>query len=59
MVVAESEAAARDGAALMAVTYAELPAVMSIDDAIAAGSFYEVRRRAGCRASALWRQETC
>lgn len=52
MVVAETEAAARDGAALVAVTYADLPAVMSIDDAIDAGSFYEVRRACcGARAS--------
>ena len=53
MVVAETEAAARDGAALVAVTYAELPAIMSIDDAVDAGSFFEVRR-ARCGARAFW-----
>ena len=40
--VAESEAAAREGAAAVVVAYADLPAVMSIEDAIAAGSLYEV-----------------
>ena len=44
VVVAETEAAAREGAALVAVTYADLPAIMSIDDAVDAGSFFEVRR---------------
>lgn len=42
VVVAESEAAAREGAAAVVVAYADLPAVMSIEDAIAAGSLYEV-----------------
>ena len=40
--MAESEAAAREGAAAVVVAYADLPAVMSLEDAIAAGSLYEV-----------------
>ena len=45
VVVAGTEAAAREGAAAVAVQYADLPAVMSIDDAVAAGSMYEARAR--------------
>jgi xanthine dehydrogenase/oxidase len=41
VVVAESEPAARRGAKAVKVDYEDLPAVISIDDAIAAGSFYE------------------
>ncbi|KAF8057662.1 XDH1 [Scenedesmus sp. PABB004] len=41
VVVAESEPAARRGAKAVAVEYEDLPAVISIEDAIAAGSFYE------------------
>lgn len=58
VVVAETEAAARDGAALVAVTYADLPALMSIDDAVDAGSFFEVRR-ARCGARVRKHLQTC
>ncbi|KAG2484282.1 hypothetical protein HYH03_016926 [Edaphochlamys debaryana] len=41
VVVATSEAAARAGARAVVVEYEDLPAVMSIEEAIEAGSFYE------------------
>ncbi|KAL6770287.1 XDH1 [Auxenochlorella protothecoides x Auxenochlorella symbiontica] len=41
VVVAETEAAARAGARAVAVRYEPLPALLDIDDAIAAGSFIE------------------
>ncbi|GFR49634.1 hypothetical protein Agub_g11707 [Astrephomene gubernaculifera] len=41
IVVASSEAAARAGARAVVVGYEELPAVMSIEEAIEAGSFYQ------------------
>ncbi|KXZ53315.1 hypothetical protein GPECTOR_7g1209 [Gonium pectorale] len=41
VVVATSEAAARAGARAVAVGYEELPAIMSIEEAIEAGSFYD------------------
>uniref|UniRef100_A0A383W3H7 xanthine dehydrogenase n=1 Tax=Tetradesmus obliquus TaxID=3088 RepID=A0A383W3H7_TETOB len=41
VVVAETEPAARRGAKAVKVDYEDLPALISIDDAIAAGSFYE------------------
>lgn len=40
VVVAETEAVARRGAKLVVVEYEELPAVMSCEEAIAAGAFY-------------------
>lgn len=39
--VADTEPAARRGAKAVKVDYEDLPALISIDDAIAAGSFYE------------------
>lgn len=41
VVVATSEAAARAGARAVEVGYEDLPAVMSIEEAIEAGAFYE------------------
>jgi xanthine dehydrogenase/oxidase len=41
VVVADSEPAARRGAKAVKVEYEDLPAVISIDDAIEAGSYYE------------------
>ncbi|EFJ45339.1 hypothetical protein VOLCADRAFT_63971 [Volvox carteri f. nagariensis] len=41
VVVATSEAAARAGARVVEVGYEDLPAVMSIEEAIEAGAFYE------------------
>ena len=42
-VVARTEAAAREGARAVRVEYEELPALVSIEDAIAHGSFFEVK----------------
>lgn len=44
VVVAETEAAAREAARLVQVQYEDLPPVYSIHDAINAGSFFEARR---------------
>lgn len=41
IVVGETEAAARSGARAVVVEYEDLPAVFDIDDALAAGAFYE------------------
>jgi xanthine dehydrogenase/oxidase len=41
VIVADSEPAARRGAKAVKVDYEDLPAVISIDDAIAAESYYE------------------
>jgi xanthine dehydrogenase/oxidase len=41
VVVADTEAAARAGAAAVRVDYADLPAILDVDAAIAAKSFYE------------------
>ena len=41
VVAAETEATARAAARAVVIEYEELPAVLDIDDAIAAGSFYE------------------
>jgi xanthine dehydrogenase/oxidase len=41
VVVGETEAAARAGARAVVVTYEDLRAVMSIEEAIEAGSFYD------------------
>ena len=43
IVVADTEAAARAGARAVAVKYQDIPAVLSIEEAIAANSYYEVR----------------
>ena len=43
IVVAATEVAARRGAAAVKVVYEDLPVIVSIDEAIAAGSFFEVR----------------
>ena len=48
IVVADTEAHAREAARAVAIDYQELPALVSIDDAIEAGSFYEVRPPALC-----------
>lgn len=42
VVVGETEAAARAGAKLVKCTYEDLPAILSIEDAIAAKSFFDV-----------------
>ena len=44
VVGADSEPAARAAARAVRVQYQDLPAVLSIDEAVAAGSFYEARR---------------
>ena len=65
VVVADTEAHARAAAKAVAVQYEELPALISIEDAIEAGSFYEVRcaqrpRAAGAsRHAALVLSSTC
>jgi xanthine dehydrogenase molybdopterin-binding subunit B len=41
IVVGETEAAARNGVRAVQVTYEDLPAVLDIDDAIEAASYYE------------------
>ena len=43
IIVADTEAHAREAARAVAIDYQELPALVSIDDAIEAGSYYEVR----------------
>lgn len=56
VVVADTEAQARAAARAVAVTYEDMPAVLSIEQAIAAGSFYDVRRRSSsyrCCASSV------
>lgn len=52
VVVADTEAAARAAARAVRVQYQDLPAVLSIDEAIAAGSYYEARLHP--HSSLLW-----
>ena len=42
VIVADTEAHARAAAKAVAIEYEELPALISIEDAIEAGSYYEV-----------------
>lgn len=53
IVVADTEAHARAAAKAVAIEYEELPAIISIDDAIEAGSYYEVHSLVGQRRPAL------
>lgn len=48
IVVADSQATAQRAARLVAVTYEDLPAVMSCEEAIAAGSFYDYDHKIEC-----------
>jgi xanthine dehydrogenase/oxidase len=47
IVVADTEAQARAAARLVAATYADLPALLTVDDALAAGSFHTNARLTG------------
>lgn len=50
IVVADTEAAARAGARAVVVKYQDIPAVLSIEEAVAANSYFEVRGRRACTA---------
>ena len=45
VIVADTEAHARAAARAVLVSYEDIPAVLSIEQAIAAGSFFDVRSR--------------
>lgn len=52
VIVADTEALARAAARAVIVSYEDIPAVLSIEQAIAAGSFFDVRSRS--RALSTW-----